>query len=402
MSDSSTALSPVLQFRQNLQAKLRDGVRRAIETVLEEELLAALGADAHVRTSERRGYRHGTTERTVTTHDGTRTITVPRARLQTEAGPATEFHSAVLPRYARRIREVDDALLGCYFGGVNSRRIRRALQPLLGEAHLSKSAVSRVVARVKQQFVVWQQRPLTDERYAVVFLDGIHLRVRLAGRVVVVPVLVALGVTNTGQKQLLALHLAVAEATASWGGLLADLQRRGLPAPMLVVTDGHAGLTKALEAWPMVRVQRCTAHKGRNLDDACPVHARPELRRDDHRLLYAKDGLAARAAYDAFLKKWTTLCPPVARSLEEAGLDLLTCYTFPKATWKSLRTTNALENLHREFRRRTKTQASFSTEAAALTVLFGLVAAGQIVFRKIDGHQDLAAFLVQEQWCQAA
>ena len=280
MQDSSTALSPVRQFRQDVQARLRDGVRRAIETVLEEELLVALGADAHERTTGRHGYRHGTVDRTVTTREGTRTLTVPRARLRDEAGPPSEFQSTVLPRYARRTREVDDALLGCYFGGVNSRRIRRALQPLLGEAHLSKSAVSRVVARVKQQFVVWQQRPLTDERYAVVFLDGIHLRVRLAGRVVVVPVLVALGVTNTGQKQLLALHLAVAEATASWGGLLADLQRRGLPAPVLVVTDGHAGLKNALEAWPMVRVQRCTAQKGRNLDDACPVHARPELRRD--------------------------------------------------------------------------------------------------------------------------
>ena len=402
MSDSSTALSPVLQFRQDLQAKLRDGVRRAIETVLEEEILAALGADTHERTAGRRGYRHGTTERTVTARDGTRTITVPRARLQTEAGLSAEFQSAVVPRYARRTREVDEALLGCYFGGVNSRRIRRALQPLLGDAYLSKSAVSRVVARVKDQFTVWQQRPLTDARYGVVFLDGFHLRVRLAGRVVVVPVLAALGVTDTGQKQLLALQLAAAEATTSWGGLLADLQQRGLPAPLLVVTDGHAGLKKALEAWPTVRVQRCTAHKGRNLADACPVHARPELRRDYHRLLYAKDGLAARAAYDAFLKKWTPLCPPVARSLEEAGLDLLTFYTFPKAMWKSLRTTNALENLNREFRRRTKTQASFSTEAAALTVLFGLVAVGQIVFRKIDGHQALAAFLMQEQWSQAA
>ena len=98
----------------------------------------------------------------------------------------------------------------------------------------------------------------------------------------------------------------------------------------------------------------------------------------------------------------TPLGPPVARSLEEAGLELLTFYTFPKAMWKSVRTTNALENLNREFRRRTKTQASFSTEAAALTVLFGLVAVGQIVFRKIDGHQDLAAFLMQAQWYQAA
>ncbi|MDA1097289.1 MAG: transposase, partial [Chloroflexi bacterium] len=217
MQDSSTALSPVLQFRQDLQAKLRDGVRRAIETVLEEEILAALGADAHERTVGRRGYRHGALERTVTTRDGTRMITVPRARLRNATGPSTEFQSTVVPRYARRTREVDAALLGCYFGGVNSRRIRRALQPLLGEAHLSKSAVSRVVTRVKDQFAVWQQRPLTDERYGVVFLDGFHLRVRLAGRVVVVPVLAALGVTDTGQKQLLALQLAAAEATTSWG-----------------------------------------------------------------------------------------------------------------------------------------------------------------------------------------
>jgi putative transposase len=321
MQDSSTTPTAVLQFRQDLQAKLRDGVRRAIETVLEEELLLALGADDHVRTPTRRGYRHGTTTRTVTTREGTRALTVPRARLRAPDGGVQEFQSTVVPRYARRTREVDDALLGCYFGGVNSRRIRTALKPLFGEAHFSKSAVSRVVARVKDLFLTWQQRPLADERYAVLFLDALHLRVRLAGRVISVPVLAALGVREDGQKQLVALQLAAAEATASWAGLLADLQRRGLPAPLLVIPDGHAGLKKALEAWPTVQVQRCTTHKGRNLEDACPVHARPELRRDYHRIIYAADGLAARAAYDACLKKWTALCAPVARSLDEAGLD---------------------------------------------------------------------------------
>jgi transposase-like protein len=189
MQDSSTAPGSILQFRQDVQAKLRDGVRRAIETVLKEELLTALGADAHERTAGRRGYRHGTVDRTVTTREGTRTVTVPRGRVGGPADGPTEFHSTVLPRYARRTREVDEALLGCYFGGVNSRRIRTALKPLFGAAHLSKSAVSRVVARVKAQFLTWQERPLGDERYAVLFLDGFHLRVRLAGRVVCVPVL---------------------------------------------------------------------------------------------------------------------------------------------------------------------------------------------------------------------
>jgi transposase-like protein len=401
MQDSSIDPTTILRFRQDLQGRLRDRIRAAIETTLEEELTEALGSDRHARTITRSGYRHGATTRIITTAEGTRTLEVPRGRVRTSDGTTTEFQSTILPRYARRTREVDDALLGCYLGGTNSRRIRRALKPLLGERHLSKSAVSRVVAKLKTQWTTWQARDLHDERYAVLFLDGFHLRVRLAGRVVVVPVLAALGVTETGQKQLVALQLAAAEAAASWTGLLTDLQARGLPAPLLVVTDGHAGLKKALETWPTVRVQRCTTHKWRNLQDACPKHARPELKRDYDRIIYAASGLDARAAYDACLKKWTTLCAPVGRSLEEAGLDLLTFYTLPKSMWKSLRTTNALENLNREFRRRTKTQASFSTEPAAVTLLFGLVAYQQIGLRKIDGHKELPAFLAKE-WSQAA
>ena len=120
------------------------------------------------------------------------------------------------------------------------------------------------------------------------------------------------------------------------------------------------------------------------LEAHCPVHARAELKRDYDRLLHAADGLAARAAYHACVRKWSTLCPAVARSLEEAGRELLTFYAFPTTMWKALRTTNTLENLHREFRRRTKTQASFGTEAAALTLLFGLVAFEQIHLRRID------------------
>jgi transposase-like protein len=130
-----------------------------------------------------------------------------------------------------------------------------------------------------------------------------------AKRIVAVPVLAALGVLENGQKRLIALQLKAAETTASWNGLLSDLQRRGLLAPLLVVTDGHAGLKIALKTWSTVRVQRCTTHKARDLEDACPVHARAEMKRNYHRIIYADDGLAARAAYDAFVKKWTTLCP---------------------------------------------------------------------------------------------
>jgi len=123
------------------------------------------------------------------------------------------------------------------------------------------------------------------------------------------------------------------------------------------------------------------------------VHAREELKRDYRAIVYAKDGMAGRQAYDAFIAKWSRLCPAVARSLQEAGTELLTFYAFPKAMWRSLRTTNPLENLNREFRRRTKTQASFSTEQAALTLLYGLVAFGQIRFHKIDGYRHVSSLI---------
>ena len=117
--------------------------------------------------------------------------------------------------------------------------------------------------------------------------------------------------------------------------------------------------------------------------------ARPELKRDHDRIIYAKDGLAARRAYDDFLRKWSTFCPPVARSLEEAGEHLLTFYQFPQGLWKAIRSTNSIENLNREFRRRTKTQAAFSTKGGVVTLLYGLIAFGQINLRRIDGYKYL-------------
>lgn len=401
MQETSTSPATILQFRQDIEAQLRQHIRDALEVALKEELAATLASARHERTDRRRGYRNGIVKRTITTSDGTRTVAVPRGRVVSRDGGTHEFHSQLLPRYARRTREIDEAILGCYLGGINSRRIRTALKPLLGERHLSKSAVSRIVARLKALFASWQGRDLSTERYPIVFLDGFHLKIRVARRVVSVPVLAALGCTDNGQKCLVDLRVAVSEAAATWGGVITSLQERGLAAPLLLVVDGQAGLKKALERWEGVRVQRCTTHKLANLKAHCPKHAQAEMKRDYHRLLYAADGLAARAAYDAFVKKWTTLCPTVAKSLEEAGLELLTFYDFPKAMWKSLRTTNTLENLNREFRRRTKTQASFSTEDAALIILYGLVAFGQIQLRKIDGHQHLAAF-IEKEWKKVA
>lgn len=378
-----------LPSRADLHDSIRGRVREAIEELLKEELEHLLGSERYERCEERRGYRHGSEVRRVTTEYGPMDLQVPRGRIRQPEGGYSEARSEMLPRYARRTKRIDEAILGCYLAGANTRRIRKALEPLLGSEHLSKSAVSRVVGRLKEVFAGWDARDLSGESYAILYLDAIHLKVRLARRVVSVPVLAALGVREDGQKVLVALRPAVRESEASWKGLMENLEERGLPTPALIISDGHKGLTKAVALWPEAKVQRCTFHKGENLRTHCPKHAQAEMGRDYDRIVHARNGLRARQAYKQFVTKWSVLCPSVAKSLEEAGERLLTFYEFPKAMWKSIRSTNIIENLNREFRRRTKTQGSFSNEAAAVTLLYGLVAFGQIRLRRIDGYKHL-------------
>jgi transposase-like protein len=397
MSNVTTGEADVIRLRRNIQDLLRRRVLEAVETVLEEELSQVLGTGRYERSETRSGYRNGHETRRITTGLGTEDLRVPRGRIFEDDGSTREARSEIVPRYQRRTKEVNEAILGAYLAGANTRRIRKALEPLLGSEHLSKSAVSRVASRLKEQFAAWSDRDLSAERYAIVFLDGMHMKVRMARRVVSVPVLVVLGVEEDGTKRLVGLELAVSEASEHGSRMITGLARRGLPCPVLVIADGHRGLAKAIEAWPEAQVQRCTFHKRQNLEKCCPAHARRELKRDYDAIVYAKDGLAAREAYAAFVKKWTKLCPQVVTSLEEAGEQLLTFYAFPKAMWKSLRTSNSIENLNREFRRRTKTQASFSTEEAALTLLYGLVAFGQIQMRRIDGCDHVAELLAPAQ-----
>ena len=132
MEETSTGPATILQFRQNIEGQFRRHIREALDVALAEELAAVLGSDRHERTEQRRGYRNGRRARTITTPEGPRMVTVPRGRVVGRDGATQEFHSQLLPRYARRTREIDEAILGCYLGGVNSRRIRIALKPLLG------------------------------------------------------------------------------------------------------------------------------------------------------------------------------------------------------------------------------------------------------------------------------
>lgn len=183
---------------------------------------------------------------------------------------------------------------------------------------------------------------------------------------------------------------AGSESTVSWRSVVDDLAGRGLAAPVLVVVDGNRGLSKAIRTvWRETLIQRCTRHKLQNLLANAPKHCHGELKRDYRAIITANNLKTARVARQTFLRKWNTLVPAVARSLEETGDDLLTFYRFPKSQWKCLRTTNPIERINGEFRRRTKTQGAFTNESSALILLYGLFATGQITMRKIHGWREM-------------
>ena len=237
-------------------------VRRAIEQAVEEELEATLGRRyERMGAAERAGYRNATRTRTLTGATGPVELTLPRARLHGGDGGPREWRSALVPRYQRRLREVNEAIAAVYLSGGNTRRIRGALAPLLKGAPLSKSAVSRVVGTLKGEFESWRRCSLAELELAYLYLDAIVLRVRSGRRVTGLPVLVALGVLADGRKRLLALELCSRESGEAWRGVLEDLAARGPVRPKLCIVDGNPGLRGAIDrVWPKALVQRCTVH----------------------------------------------------------------------------------------------------------------------------------------------
>lgn len=374
-----------------IEAEMRRRVRQTIEAIVKEELEAALGAGKSARVGdERSGYRHGSRERTLTTSLGPATIRMPRARIRRVDGATSEWRSETVRRYQRRTVRVDEAILGVYLAGTNTRRIKGALAPLLRGGPLSKDAVSRLVGRLREDFETWRSRDLADEDIRYVFLDGWFPKVRIGGRRERVPVLVTLGVRGNGQRVVLDLRLAGEESAASWGEVIASLVARHLRRPVLAVVDGNPGLFAALQThWPGLAVQRCTAHKLRNLQAKAPARLREELTEEYRRMIYADTVTEVQQARTRFTKKWRLRCPAVVESLEEAGDELFTFLRFPRSQWKALRTTNALERINEEFRRRTKTQSSLPGQDAVLLLLFGLLRSGQVKLRALVGYQEM-------------
>ena len=380
-----------------LENGVRTRIRGFIEELLEAELDAALGRARYERPGagggspeSSAGSRHGHRERRILGTFGATMVRVPRARLTTPEGKTTEWRNATIPAYQRRTKRADALIAGAYLSGTNTRRVRRALAALFGGA-VGKDTVSRVWRKTKGDWDVWNARSLADEPIVRLILDGTVVRVRLDKKATSISLLVALGVRSDGQKVLLAIKNMGGESEAAWRALLDNLASRGLKMPELVIVDGGSGLDKALAAlWPDVPVQRCTVHKHRNLLAHAPDRLHEEVSADYNDMIYAPTRQEIEAKRKAFIRKWRLKCRAVADSLEEAGDRLFTFARFPQCQWKSIRTTNAIERLHEEFKRRIKTQTVLPSAETAAMLFWALLASGQIVMRKVDGWKTLA------------
>ena len=365
-------------------------MRGFIQELLEQELTAALGRGRSERAAgPPKGYRNGTRKRQLLGSFGPVGVEVARARMTEADGSTKEWRSTALPRYARMTRQVEALIAGAYLAGTNTRRVKRALSALFGGA-VGKDVVSRTWRKVRVDWDAWNKRDMAGEDVVRLILDGTVVRVRLDKKATNISLLVVLGVRRDGQKVLLAVKNMGGESEAAWRSILDGLVARGLRTPEFLITDGAAGLERALAAlWPEVPAQRCTVHKHRNLLGHAPDTLHEEVTADYTDMIYAGTAKEVQARRKAFLRKWRLRCPAVATSLEEAGDRLFAYLRLPPSQWKSARTTNAIERLHEEFKRRIKTQTVLPSAETAAMLFWALMASGQITMRRVDGWQTL-------------
>src|SRR5690348_9339144 len=280
--------------------------------------------------------------------------------------------------------------------GTNTRRVRRALGALFRGA-VGKDVVSRTWRRINADWEGWNRRSLAGDDIVRLILDGTVVRVRLDRKATNISLLVVLGVRSDGQKVLLSVRAMGGESEAAWRGVLDELIARGLRTPDFLIIDGAAGLERALASlWPTVPTQRCTVHKHRNLLAHAPKRLHEEITADYTDMIYAESACEIETRRRAFLRKWRLKHRAVADSLEEAGDQLFTFTRLPASQWRSARTTNAIERLHEEFKRRIKTQTVLPSAETAAMLFWALLASGQITMRKVDGWQSLGEALAAQ------
>jgi len=398
-----TSSTTVVSLRQPdtiddpLTAVLRSGARRLLAQAIEAEAEAFLAAMKGERLPDgrERVVRHGHgPERQVQTGIGPVEVQRPklRDRAAGEAGAdRIRFTSAILPRWARRTRSLDALLPILYLRGISMGDFQEALGALLGKEapNLSPSVIARLRGEWEADYARWQRRDLSARRYVYIWADGVYLQARMEPQAECM--LVLIGATPEGKKELLGFQVGMRESAQSWRELLVDLKARGLTiAPELATGDGALGFWKALDAVsPTTRHQRCTVHKTANVLDKMPKSVQPAVKSDLREIWTAPDRAKAETAIATFADKYGAKYEKAVTCLVKDRDALLTFYDFPAEHWDHLRTSNPIESVFATVRHRTvRTKGALSQDTARLMV-FKLVMAAAKTWHKLKGENQL-------------
>jgi transposase-like protein len=345
----------------------RAAAREAVRAHLRRRMLEARSqflADLQAREQVDRA--NGSYERHLLTEMGTVLLQVPRTRSWSAAG--------LLQAYRRRSASVDRAILGCFLLGLSTRKVARALLPMLGE-RISAATVSNISKSLDVAVAAFHRRPIRQS-YRVLVLDGVVLARKTGAGAVRRPVLVALGIRHDGRKEIIDFRQAQGESTQAWEAFLNDLYRRGLSGEglELICSDGGTGLRAALPlVYPHLPVQLCWAHKARNVLDKVRRTQRPAVKRTLRAISHASGLAQARSAAARFVRKWESLYPRAVACLRAHLEDLLHFFAFSSDSWRTAsRTTNAIERRFREVRRRTRPMGVMADRCSVERILYSV------------------------------
>ena len=392
--DTVVALRQPGDFEDLLTDVLRQGARKLLAQAVEAEVADFLAAHADLTTENgrQRLVRHGhLPARTIQTGIGSVEVQQPRVRDRGGDGEKIRFSPAILPRYARRSKSLDALIPILYLRGISSGDFQEALSALLGKdaPNLSPAVLVRLKAAWKEEFERWQQRDLTARRYVYIWADGVYLQARM--EVEKQCILVLIGATPEGRKELIGFQSGFRESAQSWTELLTDLKSRGLSvAPELAIGDGALGFWKALEQqFGVTRHQRCWLHKTLNVLNKLPKSVQPRAKADLKEIWMAEGRDGAEKAFDRFLAKYQAKYDKAADCLAKDRETLLAFYDFPAEHWKHIRTGNPIESTFATVRHRTvRSKGCLSYETAKIMV-FKAIQTAQKSWRKLDGQNQL-------------
>ncbi|MEM7711948.1 MAG: IS256 family transposase [Pseudomonadota bacterium] len=375
----------------------REGARRMLASALEAEVEAFLEqhADDRLPDGRQRVVRHGHgPARMIQTGIGALDMRRPKVRDRaagTGSADRLRFTSSILPRWARRSRSLDALLPVLYLRGVSTGDFQEALSALLGPdaPNLSPGAVTRLTAGWKADYERWQGRDLSVRRYVYVWADGVYLQARMEPAAECM--LVLIGATPEGKKELVGFQVGARESAQSWRELLADLKGRGLAVPPEVaVGDGALGFWKAVdEAWPGTRHQRCWVHKTSNVLNKLPKSVHPAAKADLREIWQAEIRVDAEAAMTTFAAKYGAKYDRAVTCLTKDREALLAFFDFPAQHWDHLRTANPIESVFATVRHRTVRTKGALSQATAKLMVFTLIRAASKTWRRLSGANQL-------------